>query len=80
MPDDDFMVVEALRQQIANAQAVRTKDLESINDKVKGKTLICRSYANRLKEGLKGWYELWKRQRYRAADQHRSLRQAGMRR
>lgn len=45
VPDDDFMAVEAQQQQIANTQAVRTKELESINDKVKGKTWVCRSYS-----------------------------------
>ena len=45
VPDDDFMAVEALQQQIANTQGVRTKELESINDKVKGKTWICRNYS-----------------------------------
>jgi len=54
VPDDDFMVAEALQQQIAKAQVVRTKDLESINDKVKGKTGICRGYANCSNEYLQG--------------------------
>ncbi|KAF9653035.1 hypothetical protein BDM02DRAFT_3265692 [Thelephora ganbajun] len=36
VPDDDFMAVEALQQQIADTQVTRTKDLESINDKLKG--------------------------------------------
>ena len=81
VPDDDFMAVEAIQQQIANTQAARTKDLENINDKVKGKTRGCKSYrgANCLNGGLQDYCELWKRQRYRAADRHRSLRQADMR-
>ena len=82
VPDDDFMAVEVLQQQIANTQAARTKDLDNVNDKVKGKTRGCKSYcgANCLKGGLQDYCELWKRQRYRAADRHRSLRQADMRR
>ncbi|KAF9792334.1 hypothetical protein BJ322DRAFT_1016150 [Thelephora terrestris] len=36
VPDDDFMVVEALQQQIGNTQATRTKEVENINDKLKG--------------------------------------------
>jgi len=36
VPDDDFMAVEAIQQQIRNAQATRTKDLENVNDKLKG--------------------------------------------
>lgn len=40
VPDDDFMAVEALQQQIGNTQATRTKEVENINDKLKGKTLI----------------------------------------
>jgi hypothetical protein len=43
VPDDDFMAVEALQQQIADTQATRTKDLENINDKLKGKTLVSAS-------------------------------------
>jgi len=36
VPDDDFMAADALQQHIASTQAERTKELESINDKVKG--------------------------------------------
>ena len=54
MPDDDFMVVEALQQQIANTQAGRTKDLEGINDKVKGKTGVVKAIVVRIKRKSAG--------------------------
>jgi hypothetical protein len=37
VPDDDFMAAEGIEQQIENSQATRTKELESINDELKGK-------------------------------------------
>ena len=81
MPDDDFMVVEALQQQIASDQAIRTKDLEGINDKLKGKKsdrseLWWDEFAQL---NLQHCCELWKRRRYLAADRRRWLRQADMR-
>ena len=78
VPDDDFMAVEALQQQIANTQATRMKDLEGVNDKMKGKTRLCCG-KDCLNENLQDYYGLWKRQRYRAADRHLSPPQAGMR-
>jgi len=42
VPDDDFMAADALQQHIASTQAERTKELESINDKVKGNTRGCK--------------------------------------
>ena len=37
VPDDDFMAAEAIEQQIENTQARRTKEIESINEELKGK-------------------------------------------
>jgi hypothetical protein len=78
VPDDDFVAVEALQQQIGNTQTRRTKELENINDKVKGKVKILRSCTNYLKN-LKDFCGHWKLQRHRVAGRRPCLRQADMR-
>lgn len=46
------MAVEVVQQQIGNTEAAITKDLENINDEVKGKTLVFRRCV---------WYKLSER-------------------